>query len=190
MSPKRKILAISGSTKKVSTSHTLLKYLAQHYSNDLEWNIYTDIGKLPHFNPELEAELPETVQALRMAIAEADGVLFCTPEYVYSLPGSLKNAIEWNVSTVLFSNKPVGIIVAAATGEKAFASLDLIMRTIEAYIPQSAKVLIQGAKGKLNAAGQVTDEEVGKQLEALVRALVAAMEDEGREPNKYTEDYP
>ncbi len=57
---------------------------------------------------------PEAVLAFRKQIAAADGVLICTPEYVFTLPGSLKNALEWCVSTTIFSQKPTGLITASA----------------------------------------------------------------------------
>jgi NAD(P)H-dependent FMN reductase len=57
--------------------------------------------------------------AFRKKIEDADGVLICTPEYVYSLPGSLKNAVEWMVSTTLFTDKPAALITAASSGTES-----------------------------------------------------------------------
>lgn len=172
---KKKILAISGSTKSKSTSLSILRFLANRYYDQVEITIFSGLGELPHFNPDLEDDLPASVVNLRALIQEADGILFCTPEYVYSLPGSLKNLIEWNVSTVLFSDKPVAMIIAAASGKKAFESLALILTTIEAALPDESKLLIQGAKGKLNAEGEFTDEEIINKIDKVVWSLLESI---------------
>ena len=116
---KRKILAISGSTRKESSNEMILNLISELYKETLEVDVFDGIDKLPHFNPDLDTENPPLlVKDFRDKIQSADGVIICTPEYVFSLPGSLKNAIEWNVSTTVFSHKPLAIIVAAASGEK------------------------------------------------------------------------
>lgn len=180
------ILGISGSTKSRSTALSILEFLAKKYKKNIEVNIYKQLDDLPHFNPELEDDLPPAVLELRTLIKEADGILFCTPEYVYSLPGSLKNLIEWNVSTVLFSNKPVSMIVAAASGKKAFESLDLILTTIEASLPNESKLLIQGAKGKLSNEGTIEDEKTISELDKLIQSLMKTINDQNRKPSKYS----
>ena len=177
-----KILAISGSTKINSTSGNILNNIAASYSAQLTLDIFNGIDKLPHFNPDLDGnDPPQVVKEFRNRIQSADGVLFCTPEYVFSLPGSLKNAIEWCVSTTVFSNKPVAIIVAAASGEKAFESLVQIMTAIEARIADS--LLIKGAKAKIKAEG-ITDQETSKAIKKLVISLVRAAGEVGV-PTKY-----
>lgn len=161
--PKIKILAIPGSVNDGSTSHQVLKYIAATFNHQIDLEIYAGLGTLPHFNPVTDSKgAPAEVMQLRTRIAAADGVLFCTPEYVFSLPGSLKNAIEWMVSTTLFSGKPVAMIVAAASGQKAFESLDLIMTTIESVLPDTSKLLIQAAKGRVGQEGEISDEDLRK----------------------------
>ncbi|MCW3124402.1 MAG: putative NADPH-dependent reductase, partial [Bacteroidetes bacterium] len=94
-----------------------------------------------------------------------------TPEYVFSLPGVLKNALEWTVSTRVWADKPVALITAAASGEKAHESLQLIMKTIEAKFDESTTLLIQGAKGKVGKDEKV-DEQTTKQLSDLLTTLL------------------
>lgn len=182
---KKKILAISGSTKSRSTSLSMLKFLSRRFQEEIEFIIYNKIGELPHFNPELEEQLPSPVLELRRLIKESDGVLFCSPEYVFSLSGSLKNLIEWNVSTVLFSAKPVAMIIAAASGKKAYESLDLILTTIESTLPNESKLLIQGAKGKISSSGEILDKEIILNLDKVVKSLIATIKDKNRLPTKY-----
>jgi len=173
---KKNILAISGSTRNNSTNHKILKFLASRFSNVLRVEIFDGVDKLPHFSSEINDEsLPVEVYNFREKIEKADGILICTPEYIFSLPGSLKNAIEWNVSTTLFTKKPVAIIVASASGEKAFESLTLIMETIEANIPIESRLLIQGAKGKINAESGIIDKKTLQDIDRLVDSFLASM---------------
>lgn len=175
---KKKILGISGSTKSSSTSLSILEFLAEEHKEKLELFIYDRINDLPHFNPELEEDLPSKVEELRQKIEDADGVIFCTPEYVYSLPGSLKNLIEWQVSTVLFSNKPVAMIIAAASGKKAYESLDLILSTLEVSMPDESKLLIQGAKGKLSSTGMISDQDAIDKLNGVIKSIIKTINNE------------
>ncbi len=101
---------------------------------------------------------PEAVTALRQQITEADGVIICcTPEYVFSLPGSLKNALEWMVSTVIFDGKPMGLITASTSGEKGHEQLLLVMRTLLAALTEETQLLIKGVKAKVATDGQIKD---------------------------------
>src|SRR5688572_8029801 len=104
---KKKILAISGSTRKNSSNEKILSHIKELFSQSLDITIFTAIDQLPHFNPDLsENELPASVKNFLKIIEETEGIIICTPEYVFSLPGTLKNALEWTVSTTVFSFKP------------------------------------------------------------------------------------
>ncbi len=108
---KKKIFAICGSTRAQSANLKLLRAIAEMTKDLFCIEIFEGLAQLPHFNPDLSIEnTPDEVVAFRQKIAEADAVLVCTPEYVFSMPGSLKNALEWTVSTVVFSGKPAGLI--------------------------------------------------------------------------------
>lgn len=183
---KKKVLAISGSTKKNSTNESILKTIADLYKDELEVELFAGIDALPHFNPDLDRnDPPAVVKSFRDSIAQADGVLICTPEYVFSLPGSLKNAIEWCVSTTVFSNKPVAMIVAAASGQMAFESLSLILTTIEARLTNNSKLLIQGAKGKIGKEGEIKDHTTLQGIRKMMASLVECMAEENPVPTKY-----
>lgn len=107
-----KVFAVCGSTRTHSANLRLLQAIAKLAAAEMETEIYNDLAQLPHFNPDLDKEndeAPAVVQWLRNKIKEADGVLICTPEYVFSLPGSLKNFIEWMVSTTVFFRKARGL---------------------------------------------------------------------------------
>ena len=161
----KKILAICGSTRSDSANLKLLHLLAQWAGSRYDFAIFEGLAGLPHFNPDLDvAPAPVAVQALRQQIAEADGVIICTPEYVFSLPGSLKNALEWMVSTVIFEGKPTGLITAAASGEKGHEQLLLVMRTLSAAFTEETQLLVKNVKAKLDSEGKVKDADTEQQL--------------------------
>jgi chromate reductase, NAD(P)H dehydrogenase (quinone) len=154
----KKILVIIGSTRIHSSNKQLMLQLQSMTTDRFAISFYEDIDKLPHFNPDLDTEHPPSIiHTLREKIAQADGIIMCTPEYVFSLPGSLKNAIEWCVSTTIFSQKPMGLITAAASGDKAHTELQLIMQTVEATFTDATTLLIKGIKEKFSADGILQD---------------------------------
>ncbi|MFH6943268.1 NADPH-dependent FMN reductase [Flavobacterium sp. FlaQc-50] len=170
MGEQKIIMAISGSTRKNSSNFKILKFISENISSDFTVEIFEDIESIPHFNPDLDTENPpEEVQAFRNKIETASGVIICTPEYVFSLPGSLKNALEWCVSTTVFSNKKVGLITASASGEKGHEQLELIMKTIEAKFNEETQLLIQGIRGKLDSDGNISDEKTLLNLFKFIR---------------------
>ncbi len=177
MATKKKILAIIGSTRAQSSNLFLVKELIKASAGVFDVMIYERISSLPHFNPDLDNESPpQEVAAFRKQIFEADGIVICTPEYVFSLPGSLKNAIEWCVSTTVFSKKPAGLITASASGEKGHEELQLVMKTVESVFTEDTTWLIKGIKSKFNSAGELVNEDVREQMHAFIQALNTLME--------------
>ena len=174
---KKKILAISGSVRKASINTAILQHIKESYKADFLIEIYDKVDQLPIFNPDLTDELlPPIIRALQTKIATVDGVIISTPEYVFSLPGNLKNLLEWNVATTVFAQKPTAIIIAAASGQKAFASLDLVMSTITcAPIPPELKLLLQGIGKKVDVNGQLNDMEVIEQISQLMMAFIITL---------------
>ena len=172
MKKKKKIFVIVGSTKANSSNLKLIKKLGELSIEDFQITIFEGLSKLPHFNPDLDNENPpREIIEFRQQIADSDGVIICTPEYIFSLPGSLKNAIEWCVSTIIFSFKPAGLILASASGEKGLEELKLIMKTIGAKFTEETTLLIQGIKGKFNKEGYLSDKETIDRLNDFIIAF-------------------
>ena len=164
-----KIVAITGSTRKNSSNFKILKHISEHIKPDFEVEIFEDLDRIPHFNPDLDTENPpEEIRLFRNKIIEADGIIICTPEYVFSLPGSLKNALEWCVSTTIFSNKKAGLITASASGEMGHEQLLLIMKTLEAKFDDKTQLLIQGIRGKIDAEGKIINQETEIALQNFI----------------------
>jgi NAD(P)H-dependent FMN reductase len=140
-------------------------------SGNIEFNIYKDVGKLPHFDGD---EGYEIVGQWRKQIQDADGIFICTPEYAFGVPGSLKNALDWTVSSGNFYNKPVALITASSVGDKGHASLLNTLTAISAKINDDTKLLIPFIRSKFDAKGELdpltlqTIENVFKNLIGLI----------------------
>lgn len=177
MPAKKKVLGILGSTKAQSSNERLLRKIGELLHESIDLAIFNRIAELPHFNPDLDnEEVAAVVADFRRQVAEADGILICTPEYVFSIPGSLKNALEWTVSTVVFSDKPLGIITASASGEKGHEQLQLIMRTLGANFNEHTLLLISGIKGKINEQGEITHADTLQRTKHFADAFLKLLE--------------
>lgn len=166
----KKILAISGSTRRQSTNQRLIDAIAAIAGSQLQLTSFASIDTLPHFNPDLDTETPPAVITdFRQLVRSSDAILICTPEYAMGIPGSLKNALDWTVSTADFSGKPVVLITAATSGEKAHASLLGTLRVIEADVV--GELLISFASAKIDKTGQITDPPTLEAVTKLVKDL-------------------
>jgi len=171
------ILAIIGSASENSANQRLVEFLAAQTENELNWTVFNELKSLPHFDPELSVNNPpKEVLAFRKFIEESDGIIICTPEYVFSIPSGLKNAIEWCVSTTVFSDKPMGLITASAQGEKGHEELQLIMSTLMAKFTNETTLLISGIKSKISMSGQLTDPKTQSELERFTTSFLNLMD--------------
>lgn len=171
---KTNVLAISGSTRSHSGNGIILRSIATQFSDQIVIDLFEVIDTLPHFNPELEGELlPATVADFYQRLEQADAILICTPEYVFSMPGVLKNALEWTVATTLLSHKPMAFIVASSSGAKTMESLDLVLETLrQEPIPDSHKLLIQGIGSKILPDRKTVEPNTNEAIKKLVNALI------------------
>ncbi|QQE78326.1 NADPH-dependent FMN reductase [Alicyclobacillus sp. SO9] len=173
----KKLLALSGSTRRNSSNLKLIMNLVDMTAGKYEVTILPDLSILPYFNIDLDNEKPpKSVTDFRKQISEADGVIICTPEYIFSLPGSLKNAFEWCVSTMVFSQKPVGLITASTSGERAHEELKLIMSTLEAKFEEESTLLIKGIKGKFDENGNIKDKVTLERMEQFLQSFDALLD--------------
>jgi chromate reductase len=169
----KNILAISGSLRAKSANLTIINNIAEIFADQIKVKVYDDLAELPHFNPDLDTVSPPAeVTGFRRQIKESDGVLICTPEYVFSIPGALKNALEWTVSSSDFSGKPTSLITASSLGEETHRSLFLVLKTIEAKITDETALLISGARTKINSEGKISDEPTVRALNLLIESFL------------------
>ena len=173
------ILAISGSLRPSSSNTAILRVLIGLTSDSMNISIYNGIGNLPHFNPDIDVDdalVP--VQDWRTQLKESDGVIFCTPEYAHGVPGVLKNALDWLVSSGEFVNKPTAVISASPSpdgGEKANASIVQTLKVMMAEISEEATLCIPAVSAKLNDQSQVIDPETQLAMRSLLDALATTI---------------
>lgn len=173
----KNILVINGSASENSSNEKLIARIAELSKDTLDITIFSDLKTLPHFDPKLSSDNPpDAIINFRKDIEQADGVIICTPEYIFSIPSGLKNAIEWCVSTVVFTDKPLGIITASAQGEKGHAELKMIMRVVGAKFTDYTTLLIQGIKGKVSASGEITHEQTSAELSKFVSSYITLVQ--------------
>jgi chromate reductase, NAD(P)H dehydrogenase (quinone) len=173
---KKKVLAICGSTRKTSSNLVLIYAIEALASDKFSIEIFQNIESIPHFNPDNDQEIPPLeVVKFRSQLREYDGILICTPEYAMGVPGTLKNMIDWTVSSMEFSNKPTALITASSLGEKAHASLMETLKIIEADISEKTQLHIPYVKTKLNPKGEISDLITLDAVENLIEALTQKM---------------
>jgi NAD(P)H-dependent FMN reductase len=168
----KQILAISGSLREKSYSTHMVKLIKNCIPNHISFFLTDKLDKLPHFNPDIDHENAfREVEAFRQQIKNADHVLICTPEYAKGVPGVLKNALDWIVSSGEFIDKPTTVISVSPMftgGQEAMRSILLTLRMINASIPDSATWSIPQISLKINQEGQIIDPAFQQDIEKFV----------------------
>jgi NAD(P)H-dependent FMN reductase len=162
-----KILALCGSLQARSSNLTLLETAQRLAPAGVEVALDLSLGALPHFNPDDEASPPPAVLALRRAIAASDALLIACPEYGFSLPGALKNAIDWMIGSGELERKVVGVTASVPGPLRGRKGLRALCDTLVAV-----RARIVGGEPIVRGPG----------LEAEVAALLAALEAEAARP--------
>ena len=168
----KSIFVIIGSASANSANLKLVEKMGIIAEHEFKFTIFNNLKMLPHFDPELSSKnTPQIILEFRNSIQNADGVIICTPEYIFSIPSGLKNAIEWCISTTVFSDKPCGLITASASGVKGHEELQLIMKTAMARFTNESTLLIQGVKGKFDSLNNLNDKETILKLNKFISGL-------------------
>ena len=180
METKINIIAISGSSRKKSSTLKALNSLNKFVPSNVNYEIYNGIDKLPHFNRELDNDNPPAeVEVYRELLSRADGVIICTPEYIKGVPGVLKNALEWLVSSAELYAKPVAVITASYDGENAHQALQLNLSMVNANVFDGGALLISGENNRLNEDGEFIKDEVNSSLKLLIAKLLEEINKKG-----------
>ncbi len=132
-----RILGIVGSLGARSSNLTLLETAASVAPDGIEVLLYTRLGELPYFDPDIDPDIdpddaPPAVRALRQAIAASDAVLIAAPEYGHSLPGVLKNGIDWLIGSGELERKVVAITASVPHSERGRQGLAALRQTLGA----------------------------------------------------------
>jgi chromate reductase, NAD(P)H dehydrogenase (quinone) len=168
---KKKIFAISGSTKASSINLSLIQAIAALTVDQFDILVFDGLMQISAFSPDMDTNPPAEIIAFRNQLKAADGILICSPEYALGVPGVLKNAIDWTVASMEFSKKPTAFITAATMGSKAHQSLLDTLQIIEANVTDETQLLITNVKTKINANGKIIDEKTKLAVIQLLKAL-------------------
>jgi chromate reductase len=176
-----KVLALSGSLRDRSYNTMLLRNAIELFGDEVVVEELDALEDVPPYDEDDDGDrAPEAVRALRAAFAGADAVLISTPEYNSSVPGHLKNALDWvsrPLATNPLRNKPA-VVIGASTGAFgavwAQAELRKVLSAIGARVVE-AEVAVGHAPTRFDEDGTLTDEDLREQLGEVVDALAAAV---------------
>jgi chromate reductase, NAD(P)H dehydrogenase (quinone) len=175
-----KVLGISGSLRSASYNTGLLRAAAELVDDDVDFELFDGLKPVPAYDADDDVgEGPEPVARLRAAVASADAVLFATPEYNSSVPGQLKNALDWvsrPLATNPLRNKPVAV-VGASTGMFGAVWAQAELRKVAGALGGrvlDAELPVASAPTRFDDQGRLQDEDTRAALQAIVASLVAA----------------
>jgi chromate reductase len=178
--PALRVLTISGSLRRGSYNRRLLHEAADHAPTGVALHEWAELHAVPAFDEDLESDPPEAVAELREAIRAADAVLIATPEYNGSVPGALKNALDWAsrpYKTTALRGKPVAVVGASPSPRGAQAAQDDLRRilgVIGADVVESG-FAVASVHERLGADGTPGDEALGHQLHETVDSLARSV---------------
>jgi chromate reductase len=162
-----RILGISGSLQAASANLALLETAARVAPAGVELVIFDGLRSLPHFDPDLETSgPPPAVKAWRQALAQSDALLIASPEYGFSLPGSLKNGIDWVIGSAELERKIIAITASVNHPERGRRGLQALREPLTAVSAQiiGGEPIVRGPSFALDVAAL---------LQAILRALEA-----------------
>lgn len=172
------ILGFAGSLRKDSYNRALLREAAKLVPAGARLEIF-DLEGIPPFNEELEQSMPDKVKEFKAKVKAADAILIATPEYNYSIPGVLKNAIDWASRPHpdnSFAGKPVALMSASTGilgGARAQYHLRQVFVFLDMYPVNKPEIFVTFAYSKFDEKGNLTDETAKKLIGELLENLVA-----------------
>ena len=172
------ILGFAGSLRKGSYNKALLRTALQLLPKDAKLEIF-DIEGIPLFNQDMEKQMPEKVKEFKAKIKGADAILVATPEYNYSMPGVLKNAIDWASRPYgdnSFEGKPVAIMSASPGmfgGARAQYHLRQTLVFLDMHPVNKPEVMVPFAHEKVNEQGIIADAKTREKIKDLLESMVA-----------------
>ncbi len=167
-----KILALSGSLRAGSLNTEVLRAAALLAPGRVA--LLDILAELPAFNPDLDGDgVPTAVARFRAALAEADAVLICCPEYAHGVPGAFKNALDWVVGSGELVDKPVGLVNASPRSTFVHAQLTEILTVMNTRLLPEASPALPQLRRDATATELAARPEVAEPLRAALAALGA-----------------
>ncbi|MEJ7914086.1 MAG: NADPH-dependent FMN reductase [Chitinophagaceae bacterium] len=172
----KKVIAICGSTRQASINYSLIKAIVDLSAENLDITVFSGIAKLPQFDPDSDGEhVADEVADFRQLLNNAQGIIICTPEYAHGVPGTLKNAIDWTISSSQFPHKPTMLITASTDGRFGHKALLETLKAIEAKNIDNLQLVISFAKTKINNENQITDNKTLTEVQALLTRFIQTL---------------
>ena len=168
------ILLVTGSTRAASGNTAALRTAQAVAAAGITTDLYDELAALPAFNPDDDHDpLPPPVRDLRQRIAAADAILFCVPEYAGTLPGSLKNLLDWTVGGGEMDGKRAAWINVAAGGRGSGAQehLAMVLGYVGAVPVDAACVRLPVPRDAVRPDGTIADPAIRAGLAAVLTAL-------------------
>jgi chromate reductase len=171
------ILGFVGSLREDSYNKALLRVAMKLTPKSTKLEIF-DLEGIPPFNQDLENRMPEKVKDFKAKIKAANAILIATPEHNYSMPGVLKNAIDWASRPPgdnSFGGKPVAIMSASPGmlgGARAQYHLRQVLVSLNMYAINIPEVIVASVDEKIDENGNLTDEKTRKKIGQLLESLV------------------
>lgn len=169
------ILAISGSLRTASINSALLRAAVRLAPSNTTVRI-VGLGDLPLFNPDLESPPPPSVLRLQTAVRDADGLLIASPEYAHGITGTLKNALDWLVSSDCMVYKPVAVLNASPRAYIANESLREILKTMSAIVVEEASVSLPLLSAGLDERGMIASGDISRAIVTMLVEFCTAIE--------------
>jgi chromate reductase, NAD(P)H dehydrogenase (quinone) len=171
-----RVLAICGSLRRASSNRALVDAATLLARDGVEVSVYDQLERLPAFNPDLDSELPlPDVASFRLALQTCDAVLISSPEYAHGVPGVLKNALDWVVSSGEFIDKPVALVNASGRATHAWSSLRETLTVMSARVIIEASITVPLDGKKLDAGAIAADAELAPLLMTAMEQLIGAI---------------
>lgn len=176
-----RVLGISGSLRRDSYNTALLRHAGELFEADgAEFEIYDGLRDIPPYDEDHDDDAPEAVRRIRDAVREADAVFFATPEYNSSIPGGLKNALDWisrPFATNAMRNKPVAVVGASAGAFGAVwaqAELRKVLAAMGARVAEGEAV-VGHTSDRFDAEGRLNDRDLEEQVHEVARQLLSQL---------------
>lgn len=172
-----KIVAIAGSIKKESYNKKLIEFMKERYKDKVDIELL-DIKDIPMYNEDKELDAPESVKNMRAKILASDGILISTPEYNHSIPGVLKNTLDWLSRVEMVTIGKPGMVIGASMGAFGTVKAQIHLRQIlnsggmgVITLPGN-EVFIGSVHEKIDESGNLTDESTVNFLDKTMENFI------------------
>ncbi|WFE73993.1 NADPH-dependent FMN reductase [Roseinatronobacter sp. S2] len=170
-----RIMAVSGSLRENSSNKSLIDSLPYLAPENVNIDVYDGIGKLPHFNPDIDKEPhPAPVAHFLARLSLADGLVICSPEYAHGVAGVMKNAVDWTVGNSGLEGKPVALINASPRSQSAQEHLSATLRLLGDYV-EDASIAVPVAGTGMDAQELARNPEIAPLIRSALAMLCRAI---------------